>query len=221
MRRPPHWRTIRAAYDQAAEGYDDRHGDRRSRARFRIIDAPQLDIVRSGRVLEIGCGTGRLLSRSRARTRIGIDLSPLMLRHTRARGIDAVCGDGHALPFASTTFDAIIAGKGTFRYLDYQRAFAECARVLIPGGRLAVHQYAAHTWSALSWLRPTQGAPRDALHINQLDELCAPARNAGLALDRVYLWRSVRIWPYAVPVPPWLPGCLWSHCVVVFGKPVQ
>lgn len=223
--RPP-WRDVRDGYDQGAEGYDQRHGDHRLRRRFAIIDAPQLAIARQGRVLELGCGTGRLLAQSPARVRVGVDLSLAMLRQARATGdqtgrgsLDAVCADAHALPFGDRSFDAIIAGKGTFRYLDYDRAFAECARVLVPGGGLAVHQYAATT---RSWRKRRSRAPAtleaESLHVRHLDELYAPARRRGFAVEQTFLWRSIPVPPYALAIPVWLAGDLWSHCVVTLRR---
>src|SRR5690606_25417886 len=121
----------------------------------------------------------------------------------RQRGLAVVRADAQALPFADGSFDAILAPRGLFRYLDYERAFQECARVLAPGGRLAVHQYAARTWSlrdlARTSIRGPTGAPAsgparasegparpaparhdgDTLHVHHLEELCAPARRAG------------------------------------------
>ena len=230
--RVPDWRAIAAAYDAGAAGYDARHGDRRSERRFRIIDAPQLRAARgAARVLELGCGTGRLLARVRAPVRVGVDVSREMLRHARARALPVVLADAHRLPFAGSSFDVILAGKGTFRYLDHERAFAECARVLGPGGRLGVHQYAARTWSpraAIAGIRSVvmagpagSGPVDDALPVRDLrhaHELYGPARRAGLDVEATHLWRSVRVPPYALPVPAWIPGRWWSHCTVIFRK---
>lgn len=220
--------AVRAAYDAAADDYDRRHGDARSERRFRIIDAPQRQAARgAGRVLELGCGTGRLLGDIDAPVRIGIDVSPGMLRHARARGLAVVLADAHALPFAGASFDAVLAAKGLFRYLDAARAFRECARVLAPGGRLVVHQYAARTWSLASLARvlgltsaPPAAPTSIPVHeLDHLDDLYRPARAAGLHVAATHLWRSVRVPPYALPVPTWLPGRFWSHCAVVFTRP--
>jgi SAM-dependent methyltransferase len=222
--------AVRAAYDAAADDYDRRHGDPRSERRFRIIDAPQRHAARgASRVLELGCGTGRLLAGIDAPVRVGIDISPGMLRHARRRGLAVALADAHALPFADASFDAILAAKGLFRYLDAARAFRECARVLAPGGRLAVHQYAARTWSLATLARLVRPAPArshaparvpvDVHELDDLDQLYRPARAAGLRVTATHLWRSVRVPPYALPIPTWLPGRFWSHCVVVFTRP--
>lgn len=218
MRSPPSWREVALGYDEGAAGYDRRHGDLRSRWRFRVIDAPQLRAARGARrVLELGCGTGRLLVQVDAPVRVGIDVSRRMLHEARGLPLHRAVADAHWLPFADACFDAILAGKGVFRYLDYARAFAECARVLAPGGRLAVHQYAARPLSPRRLTRPRD--PGDSLHVHRLDELLAPARRAGLAPASTHLFRAVRVPPFVVPVPSWLPGQLWSHCVLVFAKP--
>jgi ubiquinone/menaquinone biosynthesis C-methylase UbiE len=216
-RRPPAPAQVAAGYDAAAAGYDARHGDRASRRRFAIVDGPQLAIARgAARVLELGCGTGRLLAEAEAAARVGIDVSPAMTRVARGRKLAVAVADAHALPFPDGAFDAVIAGKGVFRYLDYDRAMAACARVLAPGGRLGVHQYAARTFSPRQLLGRAR-AP-EPLHVEDLEELYAPARAAGLRCERTYLWRSVRLWPYAVRIPEWAPGRFWSHCVLVFRK---
>jgi ubiquinone/menaquinone biosynthesis C-methylase UbiE len=226
-------RQIAAGYDRAAAGYDRRHGDARSERRFAIIDAPQLAIARGAqRVLELGCGTGRLLAQTgapvRVGLRVGIDISQAMLARAGERDLLVAAADAHALPFAPRSFDAVLAGKGVFRYLDPARAFAECARVLRPGGKLAVHQYAAHTWSPRDvfqlWRARRGSRPGDHrrhghdMHVRSLDQLTEPARQAGLAPVATYLWRSVRLPPYALRVPVWMPGRLWSHCVVIFAR---
>lgn len=204
---------MRAGYDLAAAVYDQRRQGHRKRARWSRIDAPQLAIARgAGRVLEIGCGTGRLLAQAKATTRVGIDLSTAMLTEADP-SIWRVAADAHALPFADGAFDAILAGNGVFRYLDYPRAFAECARVLSPGGRLAVHQYAARTWSLRG---RTQSSD---LHLRDVKELTAPASRAGLCAESVKLLRAFQLWPYVLPVPTWLGGHFWSYATVVFRKP--
>lgn len=246
VRAPLAREAIRTGYDRAAAGYDRAHAEPRTLARDRAIDRPQLAAAAGARrVLELGCGTGRLLGRCAAPLRIGIDLSPAMLAVAHGRGIAVAVADAHRLPLADAGFDAILAGKGVFRYLDPPAALAECARVLAPGGQLAVHQYSARTWGPRrAWRRwrqrlsraPRAGAdpgalrraagagsraaPPDAedLHVRDLRQLTTPAGAAGLALRSVHLFRSLPVYPYVVRVPAWAPAALWSQCVIVFER---
>ncbi|HWN72130.1 MAG TPA: hypothetical protein VNM90_31035, partial [Haliangium sp.] len=85
----------------------------------------------------------------------------------------------------------------------------------------------ARTWSVRDLARWRDRGPwraradadGDALHVHRLDELYAPAGRAGLRVARAHLWRSVRVPPYALRIPTWLPGRWWSHCTVVFVRP--
>src|SRR5439155_25517051 len=134
-------------------------GSRATVRRFAVIDEPRRRCARdAGRVLEIGCGTGRLLATLGGRLRVGMDVSEGMLRIAAGKDLTVMRADAHRLPFAAGSFEAITAGNGVFRYLDYGRAFAECARVLRRGGRLAVHQYSR--WTLVLRPRP-QLAPDD------------------------------------------------------------
>ncbi|MCA9674618.1 MAG: class I SAM-dependent methyltransferase, partial [Myxococcales bacterium] len=70
------------------------------------MDEVQLAATRGARaVLELGCGTGRLLAQVDAPVRLGIDVAAGMLAHARARGLAVARADAHALPFADDTFD--------------------------------------------------------------------------------------------------------------------
>jgi SAM-dependent methyltransferase len=105
-----------------------------------------------GRVLELGCGTGRLampLSRV-TRQFTGIDLSQEMLGRaiTRARrrpprarpGL--LRGDIRQLPFADASIACVFGAYGVVQSLttdrDLDATFAEVARVLKPGGRFGL-----------------------------------------------------------------------------------
>jgi SAM-dependent methyltransferase len=111
-----------------------------------------LALEERGAVLELGCGTGRLLlPLARAGVRItGIDRSGSMLSHARARlarlparrrpGL--VLGDVRALPFANGSFAMVLAPYGLLQSLldgrDLTRTLADAARVLTRGGLLGI-----------------------------------------------------------------------------------
>lgn len=208
--------TTGRQYDEDADGFDALFAASAATVRrFDVIDGPQRRCARGvERALEVGCGTGRLLATLRGRVCVGIDVSDGLLRIAAARGLVVVRADGHRLPFAAGSFDAITAGNGVFRYLDYGPAFAECARVLRRGGRLAVHQYAR--WSLR--LRRRRRAADNPLHVGDLVEVRRAAAAAGFREEDVYLWRSVRFWPYAVRIPQRVAWRFWDHVTFVFTR---
>ena len=216
MRHFPSLAAVRSTYERVAQNYDDRYRSRRRRKRFEAIDGPQLQVSRGAtRILELGCGTGRLLRQTTGSLRVGIDIAPSMARKAATTGLVTTVADAHVLPFRDSSFDAVLAGNGVFRYLDYTRAFAEVTRVLVVGGHLGVHQYAARTWGIADFVRAPK---REPMHVTHLDELREPAKACGLVPQCTHLWRSVRFPPYALTIPEWFPGNLWSHCTVVFQK---
>lgn len=91
------------------------------------------------RVLEVGGGQGELAERMR--NELGaqvtfVDQSPRMVELAQARGIDASVGDVQDLPFADGSFDTVVAAWMLYHVPDVNRALAEIARVLRPGGAL-------------------------------------------------------------------------------------
>jgi len=104
-----------------------------------------LSLVPPGsRLLELGCGYGRILSdlsRQRYRRLTGIDFSPSMLHRAKGNGVaaDLAAASAVTLPFRDGTFDAVLA-VALFTCIpdleDQRRAAAEILRVLRHGGIL-------------------------------------------------------------------------------------
>ncbi len=93
-------------------------------------------------LLELGCGSGRILSSIHARDPelrlTGLDLSASQIEVARRSHprIEFVQGNGEALPFADASFDYVVF----FDYLEHienpRASLAEMHRVLAPGGQL-------------------------------------------------------------------------------------
>jgi demethylmenaquinone methyltransferase/2-methoxy-6-polyprenyl-1,4-benzoquinol methylase len=94
------------------------------------------------RVLDACCGTGDLAIEAERRGGrvVGLDFSERMLARARPKSgtIEWVWGDALALPFEDATFDAATVGFGVRNLRDLELGLRELARVLRPGGRVAV-----------------------------------------------------------------------------------
>lgn len=120
------------------------------------IEAAMIAAVGVGRIgllVDIGTGTGRMLELfgPQATQAIGIDRSSEMLRLARAklteRGLDHAelrQADIHALPLAAAVADAAVLHHVLHFVQHPGAAIVEAARVLRPGGRLLICDFAPH-----------------------------------------------------------------------------
>jgi demethylmenaquinone methyltransferase/2-methoxy-6-polyprenyl-1,4-benzoquinol methylase len=133
-------RGVTAMFDRVAPGYERMNRiislGLDGRWRTRAVDA--LGMTQPSRVLDLACGTGDLTRdlERRGHHAVGIDLSTGMLRCARTTA-PLVLGDAAALPFAPRSFDGIVCGFALRNFVDLTSVFAEAARVLRPGGRIA------------------------------------------------------------------------------------
>ncbi|MFN8224537.1 MAG: bifunctional demethylmenaquinone methyltransferase/2-methoxy-6-polyprenyl-1,4-benzoquinol methylase UbiE [Gaiellales bacterium] len=100
-------------------------------------------VVQPGdRVLDACCGTGDLAVAAAREGGVvtGLDFSEKMLARARRKSeaIEWHQGDLLALPFADDSFDAATVGFGIRNVDDLEAGLRELARVLRPGGRVAV-----------------------------------------------------------------------------------
>lgn len=197
--------VVRAMFDDIAHRYDLLNdvlsfGLHR---RWRRIAAGAAE-VRSGQwVLDLGCGTGRLgaLLAGRARV-VGVDLSQSMLLRARARygsGLRLLVGNAVRLPLRDASCGAVVSAFVLRNLPDLTSAFAEVARVLAPGGSVALMDLTEPSRPALrrvldGYLRvagPAAGAlvgkreayeylARSLAQIPPADEVCSHLAGAGL-----------------------------------------
>lgn len=98
-------------------------------------------IPRAGeRILDIGCGDGRITAMIGAAGAqvVGLDRSPAMAAAAAAKGLSTTVGDAVALPFADASFDGIFSNAALQWVHDQGAAIREIARVLRSGGRLTL-----------------------------------------------------------------------------------
>jgi ubiquinone/menaquinone biosynthesis C-methylase UbiE len=99
----------------------------------------------TGRVLDVGVGTGRNLPHYPPGTTVtGIDLSAEMIAVARQRAgssVDLRVGDAEHLPFPDASFDTVVCTLGLCTIPDDRKAASEAHRVLRPGGRLLLMEH--------------------------------------------------------------------------------
>lgn len=148
-------RVARDQFDKWAVGYD------RSRLN-ELVFFPSIRICleemarwqqdRAGapfRMLDVGCGTGRLLAtvarQPAAELLVGLDYSPVMIARLTEKSaaheagrMHAVVADAERLPFADQSFDVVTCCNSFHHYPHQAAAVAGFARVLRPGGLLVL-----------------------------------------------------------------------------------
>jgi demethylmenaquinone methyltransferase / 2-methoxy-6-polyprenyl-1,4-benzoquinol methylase len=94
-------------------------------------------------VLDLACGTGALgeLAQRAGYRVVGADMSAGMLAG-RSPGSPALQSDAAALGIADGSFDGVVCGYALRNFTDLAASLAEAARVLRPGGRIAVLEVA-------------------------------------------------------------------------------
>lgn len=121
-------------------------------------------LVRPGdAVLDVACGTGDLtllFARTEAGRVVGLDFTPEMLDLARAKSgrlapalvPEFIRGDAQNLPFDDASFDAVSIAFGIRNVQRPERAVAEFARVLRPGGRLVILEFGRPGFAPVRWL---------------------------------------------------------------------
>lgn len=110
--------------------------------RWRRRALASIDLGPGDRLIDLACGTGDLaeVAADRGATVWAVDFAGEMLRGGRSRGIEAhwVQGDAERLPFPDGAVDALCCGFALRNFASLPAVLAEMARVLVPGGRLAL-----------------------------------------------------------------------------------
>ena len=153
------------------------------RAVVQLIEhiAARAHIREGDAVCDVGCGyggTARVLAKEFGAVVTGISITPRQIeyaqRHPESQSPSYRLGDWLTNDFPADTFDAVIAIESTEHMSDKQRAFAEMARVLKPGGRLAV----------CAWLADEDAKPWQIRHL--LGPICSEGRLPGMGTETEY-----------------------------------
>jgi ubiquinone/menaquinone biosynthesis C-methylase UbiE/DNA-binding transcriptional ArsR family regulator len=153
--------SVRATRAAAAQAYFRAHAAQWDRIRkLHVADDAVEDAIRAAlgdkpfrSLLDLGTGTGRMLELfgPEIERGLGLDLSLDMLQLARDRleraglkNCSVRQGDIYDLPLANDSFDVVILHQVLHFLDDGARAIHEAARVLRPGGRLLVVDFAPH-----------------------------------------------------------------------------
>ena len=169
--------------------------------RWRTATLDRLALPSGSHLLDLAAGTGDFtrLATDRGMTVVSADLSIGMLQAGRGT-TRAVEADAAHMPFADATFDGLVCGYALRNFTDLAGAIAEMARVVRPGGRLAILEVAAPSSRLLRsgysmWFDhcvPKIGGflsdrdayaylPRSTAYLPETDDLCALFTNAGFS----------------------------------------
>jgi len=183
---------VAAMFDEVAARYDRTNdvlalGQTR---RWRTQVAKAIGALPGDRVLDLAAGTGTSsepIARDGAFV-VACDFSLGMLQvgHQRNPRMSFVAGDGLALPFADSAFDAVTISFGLRNVHDRMDGLRELRRVTRPGGRIVVCEFS----------HPTFGPFREVYSRYLMGALPAVAKRTSSNPDAyVYLAESIRAWP--------------------------
>nr|WP_034490878.1 class I SAM-dependent methyltransferase [Actinomyces sp. oral taxon 171] len=139
------------------------------------------------RVLDVGCGGGKAISRILEETRrevAGVDHSPEAVKTARSVNRAAISSGRlrivessvENLPFRDGFFDVVTAFETTYFWPELQAALTEIHRVLNRGGRLVIANEFADRASAGAW------AGRLNMHVPDSEALAGAAYEAGFLM---------------------------------------
>jgi demethylmenaquinone methyltransferase / 2-methoxy-6-polyprenyl-1,4-benzoquinol methylase len=200
-------RAVRSMFDTIAPRYElvNRVMTMGLDRRWRRLAVRSLHLPAGALVLDVACGTGDLCRdlHSAGYRPIGVDLSAGMLAHSGAPA-PLVQGDALQLPFRAASVDGAVSGFALRNFAALSPFFAELARIVRPGGRIALLDVAIPTHPVLraghavyfGHIVPRIGAllsdrdayrylPKSVAYLPAPDELAALVAGAGFeAVDR-------------------------------------
>ncbi|MGE3772252.1 MAG: malonyl-ACP O-methyltransferase BioC [Gammaproteobacteria bacterium] len=170
-------RAVRRAFDEAAATYD-LHAALQREVATRLVERLAYTTLAPALIVDLGAGTGyctQLLERRYRKARVVLaDLAPAMLATARRAAPrwfarrHYVCADARALPFADASVDLIVSSLTMQWCEDLLAVFADCARVLKPGGLVLFSTLGPDT---LKELRAAWGNVDDAPHVNRFRDM--------------------------------------------------
>ena len=141
-----------------------------------LLQRLELMTIQPSAVLDVGCGTGwgtqDLLRRYKKAKVLALDLSPEMLKQTKAKGgwfrkPELICADAEDIPLPNESVDLVFSNL-MLQWCDYKKVFAEFKRILKPDGLLMFSTFGPDTLKELkqSWAQVDEYA-----HVNEFTDM--------------------------------------------------
>ena len=116
-----------------------------------VLQLASEQIGRPGAILDVGCGTGKLLKSAKTRfpgaTLVGIDAAIEMVKHAQRSDptgtIQFQQARAEELPFPNASFDLVLSTMTFHHWPNQSAGIAEVARVLTPRGRWLLADFVA------------------------------------------------------------------------------
>lgn len=116
-----------------------------------VLELAAEQVGSPGAILDVGCGTGRLLKSAGTRfpgaRLVGVDAAIEMVKHAQSSSpsgsIQFQQATAEDLPFPNASFDLVFSTMTFHHWQNQGRGAAEAARVLTPGGRWLLADFVA------------------------------------------------------------------------------
>lgn len=149
-----------------------------------VLQLAEEEVGRPSTILDVGCGTGKLLKSAGARfpvaRLVGVDPAIEMVKHALASSpngvIQFVQASAEALPFSDSSFELVLSTMTFHHWQNQARGIAEVARILTPGGRWILADFAAS-----GFMKPIRSLLR-LHHFQDRDHLQGVLQGAGLRI---------------------------------------
>nr|CRH08062.1 Protein of unknown function. putative methyltransferase type 11 [Candidatus Magnetococcus massalia] len=185
-------------YNQKVEGDGDPFGIYNHESEIYGMEQ-LLDPARMDRVLDAGCGNGRMLERMPASCdAVGVDASLNLLRIVKAKGRGKfhVCCELEHLPFKAGQFDSVFSCRVLQHLKEQETAVQEMARVVRSGGDIVLELY--NTWNPKTIYKNIRMTPWLAKIFNAPFRLIfksmSPFQPWGIDYDNYNGWFQVKGW---------------------------
>lgn len=202
---------VLSAFHRGAGEYDN-HTPVQQRVVQQLVEQIAVcGLEASSRILDVGCGTGRLLELVAERypdaDLTGLDLAPNMVSQARERlgpSVTLLQGDAEQLPFSAGSFKLVLSSS-TFQWLDcLDSCFSEALRVLKPDGCFIFSLFGEGTLFELheSWRQALRSCGRSSEDPNDGVHRFYSAAQVQHALESAG-FRDVEVWTQ--PEKVWYP----------------